>query len=237
MLKPLKLFADVREGWSHSSVLRVYSQRISEGFQEQEQELADCYVSPEDSLLLVGGGGVRDAAVWAQRGNPITVTDLSEPMVQLARKHLGGERVQRHFAAANAVALPFRENFFAHVVFCDGVYCHIPGRALRIRTLSDAARLVKRGCLIVYASWLRPSRASVLPHSFQRLRVWKQWLSGNFSAREPGDARLRRLIPDAKLKRPCFYHYFQGPDEIEHELRESGLRLLDRIGGIWVLKS
>jgi hypothetical protein len=153
------VFADVREGWSHSSVLRFYSQRISEGFQGQEQELADRYVSPEDSLLLVGGGGVR-----------------------------------------------------------------------------DAARLVTQGCLIVFVSWLRPSRASVLPDSFQWLRVWKQWLSGNFSAREPGDALLRSLIPEAKLRRPCFYHYFQGPHEIEQELRESGLTLLDRIGGIWVAR-
>jgi ubiquinone/menaquinone biosynthesis C-methylase UbiE len=231
------IFGDMKRAWSHADVLRFYSLKTLEEFQGEERELADRYVSPGHSVLLVGGGGVRDAAAWAQRGNPVTVTDLSEPMVQLARNHLGGERAQDQFAVANAVALPFRAGSFDHLVFCDGVYCHIPGRALRIRTLRDAARLLKRGCMIVYANWLRPSRASVLPRSFQRLRVWKQWLLGNFSEREPGDAVLRRLVPDARLSRPCFFHYFQDPDEIERELRESGLTLVDQLRGIWILKS
>jgi len=236
MPRLLRLFSAVREGFSDPSVLRFYSGRVSEGFHEEELEIADRCVSPGDSLLLVGGGGGRDATAWAQRGNQLTVTDLSEPMVRSGREHLRQLRAQHNYAVSNAVALSFREHVFDHVVFCDGVYSHIPGRELRLQALRDAAHLLKQGFLVVYAGWLRPSILPALPGSFQRLRVWKQWLSGNLSAREPGDARLRRLIAEKKLSRPCFYHYFQSADEIESELRQSGLRLVDRTVGIWALK-
>jgi hypothetical protein len=66
--------------------------------------------------------------------------------------------------------------------------------------------------------------------------VLKQWLCGNFSAREPGDGTSRQLLAELPVGKPIFYHFFQTPDEIKEELLGSGLQITARRAGLWALK-
>jgi hypothetical protein len=157
-------------------------------------------------------------------------------MVRLSRQSLRGLRATwTTFVVGNGISLPIKKGSVDHVVFCDSVYNNIPGKKQRQKALVDAAAILK-GLLFVQCGWLGASPRLPVGSFFQRLRVVKQWLSGNLSAREPGDALACRIVPDVDLKHPQFCHLFQTQKEVGDELSETGMKIIDRIGGIWVLR-
>jgi SAM-dependent methyltransferase len=235
-LHPDSVFGALRAGYGSPEAARHFALRSGEGFSEDERSIADRYVAPEASLLLAGGGGGRDARAWVLRGNRVTVVDLAPKMAALARDATASvDGTAGRFVAANAVSLPFRRAAFDHVLFGDSVYDNIPGRARRQQALREAAPLVRGGFLFVHCAWIGASPRVPAGDFFQKLRVARQWLNGNLSAREPGDARIRLLVPDGS-RRSLFRHFFRSPEEIRDELAGTGLEIEDRMGGIWLLR-
>lgn len=234
---PSSLFRALQAGYAEPAVLEFFASLASEGIRDEERAIADRYVAAGDSILLVGGGGAREARAWALEGRRVTVADMTVEMVGLAARStevLGARRPR--LVAANAVALPFRWSTFDHVLLSDSVYDGIRGRALRQRMLRDAAALVRGGFLFVQCGWIGASARVPPGDIFQKLRVVRQWLAGNFSAREAGDACIRRLVPTDLSQRQYFWHFFRSPEEIREELSGAGMSVEDRISGIWVLR-
>ena len=229
-----RTFRALQAGYGTHEAIRFFEGTAREGFTEEERCIAESYVVPGDSLLLVGGGGGRDALMWSQRGNPVVILDLTPEMLQLSRQTLRGLRGS--FVLGNGISIPLKKGSVDHVVFCDAVYRDIPAKKRRQKALVNAAAILTNGFLFLYCGWISVSPILPAGSFFQKLRVVKQWLSGNFSAREPGDALLRRIVPDSDLEQPQFCHLFQSREEVGRELRETGLEIVDRIGGIWVLR-
>lgn len=230
-------FRTLRESYAAPPVTSYFAAQADDGWTDDEASVVRRLVTPGQSMLLVGGGGGRDARAWARHGNRVMVADLTFEMVELARRTAStANGAAARFVTANAVELPFRRAAFDHVVFGDSVYEQIPGGRNRQRALREAAALLDGGFLFVYCGWIGASPRIPTGELFQKLRVVRQWLAGNFSAREPGDARIRRLVPADTSTRWHFWHFFRSPDEIAAELAGAGMTIEARIGGIWALR-
>lgn len=74
--------------------------------------------------------------------------DLSEKLIEIAKE----KYPQGKFQVANALNLPFPNNFFDKV-YSISVFHHIPSRDFRIQYLKEAKRILKPGGLLVLRVW------------------------------------------------------------------------------------
>lgn len=193
----------------------------SDPFSPDELSLLNQFAGIRDRILLLGGGGVADVARWRRFGaSRLVLFDLSLEMLRLSPD--GIPRI-----AGNVTRLPFKKKSFDLVYWGSALYNHLPGKKLRWAALLAGKQLSRSGRLIVMCNPL-PGGPGFLGRfeNLQPLRVAKQWLGGNFTAREPGDARL---------KDGSFFHYFQSNGEIEEEFEAAGLNVDGQAGGMWVL--
>ncbi len=232
-----KTFVSVKEVYNQLEVISYFKNFSQEETIEEERFFAEKYFRPNASVLLIGGGGKKDVGFWDHLVGQLTVVDLSEEMLRISSTVLL-EKQKRFCVAANLTRLPFKKPQFDGIVVCDSVYGHVAGKKNRQEVLKNLATLLtQRGVLFLHAGgWLSAGPLPDWRRRLGRLRVLKQWLCGNFSAREPGDASCRTMLAGFPPGKPIFYHFFQTPDEIEEELLGSGLQIVERRGGLWVLK-
>lgn len=231
-----KTFHSVKEVYNQPEVISYFKDFSQEETIEEERLLAEKYFHAHPSILLIGGGGKKDVLFWGNLAGSLTVADLSEEMLRVSVASLAKKTF---CVAANLTHLPFNQSKFDGIVVCDSVYGHIAGKKNRQKILKElVALLTEKGVLFLHAGgWLS---TKLLPWWRRRLGKWrvlKQWFCGNFSAREPGDAACRTMLSGFPPGKPIFYHFFQTPDEIDQELRETGLNMVDHSGSIWVLQA
>lgn len=94
--------------------------------------------------------------------------DISEKLIEIAKKNFP----EGNFQVANALNLPFPENFFDKV-FSIAVFHHIPSKEFRIQCLKEIKRVLKRGGILilrVWDFWKRWDRIKlILKYSFLKL--------------------------------------------------------------------
>lgn len=73
-------------------------------------------------ILDVGCGTGRHAIELSKRGYHVTGVDLSESQLQKAREKAGRENLQIDFQRHDARSLPFREEFDAAIMICEGAF-------------------------------------------------------------------------------------------------------------------
>ncbi len=222
----------IQKSYVQSEALCFYRENINEGLSAEEIQFTQAYFQINQSILLIGAGGGREVAALKDQGFQLFGVDLSLEMTQITQSVKGA-----HLSVASAVSLPFKNKCFDHVWFSDSVYCQIPGRENRQKALKGAMALLKPdGFLTVDCRPLTseitssPLWKTVPGAVVHRLRVLKQWLLGNFSAREAGDTE----IVENGVKK--FYHFFRSPKEIEQEFQAAGFKVVECLSGLWILK-
>ena len=101
------------------------------------------YVKPGDSILDIGGGPGRYSLHFLQKGNPVTLVDLSDGNVNFAKKE--AEQQGLHLQAHVCDALNVREQIpglYDHVFLMGPLY-HLLTEEDRIRSVVTALSMLK----------------------------------------------------------------------------------------------
>ena len=113
--------------------------------------LFDKYLNPLDKVLDLGCGNGRFYPFF-KNVNYLGI-DYSKELIKCAREKFP----QAEFQVADALNLPFKDNSFDKV-FSIAVFHHIPSRALRLKFLKEAKRVLRPNGFFVLLVWKLPFR-------------------------------------------------------------------------------
>jgi demethylmenaquinone methyltransferase/2-methoxy-6-polyprenyl-1,4-benzoquinol methylase len=118
---------------------------------------------PGSSVLDVATGTGSQAIAFARRGHPVTAIDLSEAMLDVARKKAGSATVR--FEAGDATRLRFGAESFDVVTISFAL--HDMPEMIREKALKELVRVAKPGGTILIVDYALPV------HTVGRLLVYR----------------------------------------------------------------
>lgn len=166
------------------------------------------YLSSGDKILDLGCGNGRLIEILKDKNIDYFGIDFSEKLIETARE----DYPEAKFQVADALNLPFPENFFDKVISIR-VLPHIPSKEFRLQFLREVKRILRPEGLLILTAWYlygfsnKKNFLSMLKNAFLKI-IGKSKL-------DFGDA----LVPwDKKVMR--YYHYFTKR-ELEKLVEES----------------
>lgn len=138
-------------------VLRLSALGHGRPLQERVVELAN--LAPGEKVLDVGCGTGSLALAAKARVGPrgaVYGIDASAQMLERASRKARRRGLEIHFRTAAAEALPFPDHGF-DVVFSTLMLHHLP-RAVRLRCMKEARRVLRPGGRLLVADFQQPSR-------------------------------------------------------------------------------
>jgi ubiquinone/menaquinone biosynthesis C-methylase UbiE len=182
------------------------------------KEIIERYLQKNNLNILDIGGGAGYYSFWLQeKGHNITLVDLSQKNIDLARKHAESSGIiLNKIEEGDAVNLSFSNDQFDVVLLLGPLY-HLTDRAERIMALAEAGRVLKPGGILLSAVI---SRYASLFDGFQRDLV----LDDQFYKILRND--LNTGIHQNKTDNLEYFTtaYLHTPKEIIAEIAESGLQ-------------
>jgi 2-polyprenyl-3-methyl-5-hydroxy-6-metoxy-1,4-benzoquinol methylase len=200
--------------------------RVTDRVAESLLDLAG--VGDGDRVLDVATGTGSVAAAAASRGAEVTGVDISEEMLELARRRVP----QGRFLAADAEELEVGERFDA--VIAGFLLNHLPNPERAVGAWADA--LAPRGCLAL-SLWERPERNrffGLIGDAIGELGGEDAVPDGPDPYRFAGHPELEGLLADAGLAEARaqslrFEQRVESPDELWEGLRGGSVRSAARI--------
>jgi 2-polyprenyl-3-methyl-5-hydroxy-6-metoxy-1,4-benzoquinol methylase len=115
--------------------------------------MMDRYIKAGDSILDIGGGPGRYSLYYLQKGNPVTLTDLSQGNIEFAMRLASERELPLRSLACDALQIQQHvEERFDHVFLMGPLY-HLLEEAERVQAVKSAMAMLKPNG-ILYASFL-----------------------------------------------------------------------------------
>jgi len=115
--------------------------------------MMDRYIKAGDSILDIGGGPGRYSLHYLEKGNPVTLTDLSQGNIDFAMRLASERELPLRSLACDALLIQEHvEDKFDHVFLMGPLY-HLLDEAERIQAVKSAMAMLKPNG-ILYASFL-----------------------------------------------------------------------------------
>jgi len=105
----------------------------------------DRYIKPGDSILDIGGGPGRYSIHYARKGHPVTLVDLSEGNIRLAKAKARQYKTKMQTYVANCLNLEDLGLGLFDNVFLMGPLYHLLSEEERIRAVTLACHHLKPG--------------------------------------------------------------------------------------------
>jgi len=109
------------------------------------------YIRSGNVILDLGCGNGRLYELFQDLEVKYIGIDNSKGLIEKAKRKYGAKS-EASFQVGNALNLPFGENKF-DVVFCIAMLHHIPSHQLRLKVLTEAKRVLKKGGLFIMTNW------------------------------------------------------------------------------------
>ena len=115
--------------------------------------MMDRYIKAGDSILDIGGGPGRYSLHYLEKGNPVTLTDLSQGNIDFAMRLASERELPLRSLACDALLIQeYVEDKFDHVFLMGPLY-HLLDEAERIQAVKSAIAMLKPNG-ILYVSFL-----------------------------------------------------------------------------------
>jgi len=125
-------------------------------------------IKEKEKILDLGCGNGRFFEVLSGKDISYFGVDFSEEMIKIASQRYPNAFFQK----ANALSLPFKDNFFDKV-FSFAVFHHIPSLELRMEFLKEVKRVLKKGGLFILSVWNLLKTKKLLVLKYAILKVLK----------------------------------------------------------------
>ncbi|HXG02418.1 MAG TPA: methyltransferase domain-containing protein [Candidatus Binatia bacterium] len=207
------------------------------GLEPWEEALVRAHVPPGGRVLDIGCGAGREAIGLARAGYRVLGLDIAPAMVEAARRRAAEERLDITFSVGSVTDLDVPPGSF-DAAFWAGSYHHVPGRALRVRTLERLRRALVPGGVLLLMVVYRGPRGWILSRSrlVDGLRALGRRLGVAHALSEPGDGYMREVSEASDPSRPCFFHDFDRPAEVRGEIEAAGFGADEAMPGWWVCR-
>ncbi len=106
------------------------------------------YASDNDRILDLGCGNGRLLEVLKNKKIDYIGIDASEELIKIAKENYP----QENFQVADALSLPFPDNYF-HKVFAIRSFHHFPSKKIREQFLQEVKRVLKPNGLLILTVW------------------------------------------------------------------------------------
>jgi len=141
-----------KKAWS---IFAPYYDFVTRPFRRLRGHVTDlAQIGPAMRVLDVATGTGEQALSFARRAAEVVGVDLSDAMLDIARRK--NQLPNINFQQADAVALPFPDESFD--VACISFALHEMPRSIRQRALREMTRVVRPGGRIVVVDWGLPKR-------------------------------------------------------------------------------
>jgi demethylmenaquinone methyltransferase/2-methoxy-6-polyprenyl-1,4-benzoquinol methylase len=141
-----------KKAWS---IFAPYYDFVTRPFRRLRDHVTDlAQIGPTMRVLDVATGTGEQALSFAMRAAEVVGVDLSDAMLDIARRK--NQLPNITFQQADAVALPFPDESFD--VACISFALHEMPRSIRHRALREMRRVVRPGGRIVVVDWGLPKR-------------------------------------------------------------------------------
>ena len=114
----------------------------------EELKFLEDYIKEGDKILDLGCGNGRLYELLKNKPIDYYGIDNSEKLIEIAKSRYPNI----NFQVADALNLPFPENFFDKVVSV-AVFHHIPSKDLRLQFLKEIKRTLKPGGILILVNW------------------------------------------------------------------------------------
>jgi SAM-dependent methyltransferase len=214
---------DLRAAISHYwDDFNVDASNIDAGFMSWEQDMVQRFVTPSDSVLIVGCGTGRDLLAFAAMGCRVEGVEPSAPAAAHARelihaRGLESRVIPGYFEDADVASS------YDVVVFSYFCFSSIPESRRRTAILAKARSLLKARGRIVVSVLFREK-----PPAGDSIRVGR--MAGSL-ARSDWRLEAGDLVERGGVAPPAInYEHIFGPGEIEREGAQAGLAIAGRGG-------
>ncbi|MGI6150255.1 MAG: class I SAM-dependent methyltransferase [Limnochordia bacterium] len=103
-------------------------------------------------ILDVGCGTGRHTIELTKRGYAVTGVDLSEAQLRKARQKAGAEKQKIEFLQCDARNLPFRDEFDAAIMLCEGAFPLMETDEMNFAILQSVTRALKTPAKFVFTT-------------------------------------------------------------------------------------
>lgn len=171
------------------------------------------YIKKSDKVLDLGCGNGRFVNIIKEKGGEYFGTDVSENLINIAKKKYPNE----NFQTTQALKLPFSDNYF-DIIYSIAVLHHIPSNDFRLEFLQEAKRVLKIGGIFVLTVWKPKDKQE----SFLKIKFSLKKIFGLASGLDFRDV-IEPWFDNNKGER--YFHCFTEA-ELTRLLRQAGFEIL-----------
>ncbi len=213
-------FSFIKEAFNEKVTSEEYRDAVNEiGLWKSEEIIFNRYIEKKNKILDIGCGAGRTTFSLYELGyKNIQGIDLSEVMIENAKKLNEIKGYEIDFTIGNAIRLPYEKGCFDAVIFSFNGFMQIPGESNRIRALKEIHRVLKNGGVFIFTTHNRGNS--------NYLEYWKEeekrWRKNNNDPKllEFGD----RIIPNKE--RESFIH-IPTLEEVMRLLRRGEFNIIE----------
>jgi ubiquinone/menaquinone biosynthesis C-methylase UbiE len=199
---------------------------------ERNKELIGRYLSKKGTIIDVGGGPGIYSEWLAGLGHTVILVDPVEKHIRQANKRSAKAKKPFKSLLGEAQKLELPDDS-AEMVILHGPLYHLQSKGDRIRTISEAKRVLKpNGVVLGFAINHTASTIAALLNGFIHApEIFNMCMEELKSGIHTPPKNMPGVLPSA---------YFHRPDELKTEFEEAGLTYLDTYaveGVIWMDKN